>query len=120
MRLVLDDHVTIAALRGHFHRARGLRRRLVLINLNPIPLKCSEKVVDLFGGMHFRRKRIVHFVVKQVSSLFAYCNELLYSIIFFFKPYCCHEFLPPTTRNLNCGRLSPPKSFSSKGTGSMP
>jgi hypothetical protein len=41
--------------------------------------------------MHFRRKRIVHFVVQQVAALLADGNELAYSIVFFFKPYCCHK-----------------------------
>src|ERR1700675_147159 len=69
--------------------------------------------------MHFRRKRIVHFVVKQIPALFAHGSELLYRIIFFFKTHCCHEFLQATTPKLKCCRSAPPKSFSAKGTGSM-
>jgi hypothetical protein len=61
--------------------------------------------------MHFRRKRIVHFVVKQIPALFAHGNELLYRIIFFFKTHCCHEFLQATTPKLKCCRSAPPKSF---------
>src|ERR1700676_1955695 len=61
--------------------------------------------------MHPCRKRIVHFVVKQIPALFAYGNELLYRIIFFFQTHSCHKFLPTSTRNLNSGRSWPPKVF---------
>src|SRR6202521_1809643 len=98
VRVVLDDGVAIARLRGHFHGARGLRRRLVLVNLDAVPLKCSEEIVDLFRRMHLSRKRIVYFVVQQITALFAYGNELTYCIIFFFKTYCCHKFLPQSDR----------------------
>src|SRR5277367_2654784 len=43
--------------------------------------------------MHFRGKRIVHFVIQQVAALFANHNELLYCLIFFFKP---RHSTPPT------------------------
>ena len=96
--IVLDDGVAVAGFRGNFHRARGLGRRLILVNLDAVSFKCGEEVVDLFRGMHLRRKRIVYFVVEQVSALFANGNELLYRIIFFFKTYCCHKFLPQSKR----------------------
>jgi hypothetical protein len=47
--------------------------------------------------MHFGRKRIVYFVIEQVSALFANGNELAYCIVFFFKT-CCHKFLPKSDR----------------------
>src|SRR6266403_1776068 len=98
VRVVLDDGVAISRLRGHFHGARGLRRRLVLVNLNAVALKCSEEVIDLFRRMHLCRKRIVYFVVEQITALFAYGNELAYCIVFLFKAYCCHKFLPQSDR----------------------
>ena len=44
--------------------------------------------------MDLRRKRVVYFVVEQVAALFAHGDELAYRIIFLFKAYCCHKFLP--------------------------
>jgi hypothetical protein len=49
--------------------------------------------------MDLRRKRIVYFVVEQVAALFAHGNELAYRIVFLFKAYCCHKFLPLLDRN---------------------
>src|SRR5690242_790922 len=40
--------------------------------------------------MHLRRKRIVHFVVQQISTLLADGNELLYRLVFLFQTYCRH------------------------------
>jgi hypothetical protein len=48
--------------------------------------------------MHFRWERIVHFVVQQISALFAYRYELAYRVVFFFQYYCCHKFLPQLHR----------------------
>jgi len=39
--------------------------------------------------MHLCRKRVVYFIVEQITALFAYGNELAYCIIFLFKTYCC-------------------------------
>ncbi len=89
----------VAGLRGNFHRARGFRRSLILINLDAIALESCEQIVDFFRGMDLRRKRIVYFVVEQVAALLAHRNELAYRIIFFFKAYCCHKFLPLLDRN---------------------
>ena len=44
------------------------------------------------------RKRIVYFVVEQVTALFAYGNELAYRVIFLLKTHCCHAFLPQSDR----------------------
>jgi hypothetical protein len=44
--------------------------------------------------MHLRWKRIVHFIIEQVATFFANGNQLAYRIIFFFKAYYCHRFLP--------------------------
>jgi hypothetical protein len=44
--------------------------------------------------MDLCRKRIVYFIVEQVAALLAYRNELAYRIVFLFKAYCCHKFLP--------------------------
>src|SRR2546429_7193566 len=41
----------------------------------------------------------LYFVVEQVTALLADGNELAYCIIFLFKAYCCHKFLPITYRN---------------------
>src|SRR5437773_7309819 len=99
MGIVLDDDFVVAAIDGNFHRPRGLRRSLVLINLDAVALKGGEEIVDFFGRMNLCRKRIVYFVVEQVAALFANGNELAYRIIFFFKAYCCHKFLPIAYRN---------------------
>ncbi len=106
MRIVLDDHVAVAGFRGNFHRARGFRRSLILINLDAVPLEGGKQIVDFLRGMHLCRKRIVYFVVEQVAvvveqvaALFAHGNELAYRIVFFFKAYCCHKFLPLLDRN---------------------
>jgi hypothetical protein len=48
VRVFLGRHVPIARLGRYFHRARRFRRGLVLVNLNSIPLKGCEEVVDLF------------------------------------------------------------------------
>src|SRR5712692_1943242 len=98
VRIVLDDFL-LAALCGNFHRARGLRRSLVLINFDAVALEGGEQIVDFFGRMELCRKRIVYFVVEQVAALFAHRNELAYRIIFLFKAYCCHKFLPLLDRN---------------------
>ncbi len=71
VRVFLHHHFAIAAFAGHLDRARGLGRSLIFVNLDAVALKCCEKVVDFFRGMHFRRKRIVHFVIQQVAALFA-------------------------------------------------
>ena len=99
MRVFFDDRVAVARLRGHFDRARGFGRRLIFVNLDAIPLKGSEKVVDFFRGVHLRRERIVYFVVEQVPALFAHRDELFYRIIFFFETYCRHTCLPQSQRN---------------------
>jgi len=65
----------------------------------PFPLESCEQIVDFFRGMNLRRKRIVYFVVEQVAALFAHGNELAYRIVFLFKAYCCHKFLPLLDRN---------------------
>src|SRR5579859_1106608 len=44
--------------------------------------------------MHFRRKRIVHFVIKQVAALFAQCNQRFYCFVFFFQNLLRHKLLP--------------------------
>src|SRR5439155_2253441 len=94
MRIVLGDDFVVAGLGGNFHRARGLRRSLVLINLDAVPLNGGKEIVDFFGGMDFCRKRIVYFVVEQITAHLAVADELAYRIIFFFKAYCCDKFLP--------------------------
>src|SRR5216683_2720434 len=99
VRVVLDDNFVLAGLRGNFHRARSLRRSLILINFDSVPLEGGEQIVDFFRGMDFCRKRIVYFVVEQVAALFAHRNELTYRIIFLFKAYCCHKFLPLLDRH---------------------
>src|SRR5438270_432470 len=112
MGIVLDDDFVVAAIDGNFHRPRGLRRSLVLINLDAVALKGGEEIVDFFGGMDLCRKRIVYFVVEQVAPLFAHGNELPYCIIFFFKAYCCHKFLPITCRNSRHSPDRPESAFS--------
>jgi len=111
MGIVLDDDFVVAAIDGNFHRPRGLRRSLVLINLDAVALKGGEEIVDFFGGMDLCRKRIVYFVVEQVAPLFAHGNELPYCIIFFFKAYCCHKFLPITCRNSRHSPDRPESAF---------
>src|ERR1700682_1147508 len=103
VRLFLDHNFAVAAFAGHFDCARGLGRRRILINLDAVALKCREKVVDLFRGMHFGWKRIVYFVIQQVAALFADRNALAYRIIFLFKTYYRHKSLPNFT-------VSPPRS----------
>jgi len=49
--------------------------------------------------MHFRRKGIVYFVIQQIAALFADGNELLNCLVFFFKAYYCHRFLPQSDDN---------------------
>ena len=88
----------VSALDRHFHSTRGLGGGLILINLDAIALERSEEIVDFFRGMHFRGERIVHFVVQQVAAFFADGNELAYRVVFFFKAYCCHKFLPQSDR----------------------
>src|SRR5439155_9894746 len=58
-----------------------------------VPLKRRQQIVDLFRGMHFGRKRIVHFVVKQITTLFADSNQRSYCFVFFFKNLR-HKLLP--------------------------
>src|SRR5258707_2635743 len=99
VRFVLDHHLTVAALRGNFHGTSGFGRRLILVNFDAIPLKGRKQIVDFLRGMDFRRKRIVYFVVKQVAALLTYGNELAYCIVFLFKAYCCHKFLPLLNRS---------------------
>src|SRR5690348_1075243 len=94
VRVFLGDAFVIAALGGHFDRARRLRRRLIFVNLDAVALERVEQIVDFFRGVHFRGKRIVHFVVQQVPTLLADGYELAYRIVFFFKPYSCHKFPP--------------------------
>ena len=74
--------------RRNFHRARGLGRRLIFVNFDAIALKGRQQIVNFFRGMHFGRKRIVHFVIQQVAALFADGNELPYCLIFFFQTRC--------------------------------
>ena len=94
VRVFLDDGFAFAGYGGHFDGARGFGRRLIFVNFNAVAFKRREKVVDLFRGMHFRRKGIVYFVIQQVAALFADGDELAYRIIFFFKADYCHKFLP--------------------------
>src|SRR6266566_873770 len=44
----------VSAVDRHFHRTRGLGRRLVFVNLDTIALERREEIVDFFRGMHFR------------------------------------------------------------------
>src|SRR2546426_11687241 len=62
--------------------------------------------------MDLRRKRIVYLIVEQVAALLAHGNELAYRVIFFFKAYCRHKFLPLLNRN-------PKSSRAFKGTSSL-
>src|SRR5713226_7187058 len=104
VRVFLDDHFVVARFGGHFDGARGFGRCLILVNLDAVTFKCREEVVDLFRGVHFRWKRIVYFVVQKVPTLFADGNELAYRIVFFFKTYCRHKFLPKSDCNSKPGR----------------
>src|SRR2546425_10976001 len=54
--------------------------------------------------MDLRRKRIVYLIVEQVAALLAHGNELAYRVIFFFKAYCRHKFLPLLNRNPKSSR----------------
>ena len=84
MSVVFESGFTIV-LDRQFYGQRRFGCRLVFVNLDTVALKSGQKVIDLFRRVHLGRKRIVHFVVKQVAALFADGNEGFYRFVFFFK-----------------------------------
>jgi len=61
--------------------------------------------------MNLRWSESFYFVVEQVAALFAHGNELPYRIVFLFKAYCCHKFLPLLDRNLKNSAYRRPSLF---------
>src|SRR5579862_690602 len=68
--------------------ARGLGGGRVFVNVDSVALESRKQVVDLFGGVNFGGKVIVHFIVEQVTAVLAQVDELAYLIVLFFQCQC--------------------------------
>src|SRR5262245_40579410 len=91
MPVLLHAGFAFTVLDGKLYSQRRFGRGLVFVDFDTIAFKRGKKVVDLFRGMHFGRKRVVDLVVKQVAALFADGNERLYRLVFFFKKNLRHK-----------------------------
>src|SRR6266478_1432010 len=103
--VVLSRPVAIGLFDRQLHRARRFRRRLILVNLDTVPLERRQQIINLFRGMYFGGQRIVYLVIKQIAALFADRNQRAYCFVFFFKTLR-HKLLPQSASVV-------PKAFAS-------